>query len=346
MSTRFADVRTILDDAVRSRATPGAVLEAGRAGGVVWRAAAGRLTYEPDAPPAGEETVFDLASLTKVIATVSIAMRLVEARRLALADRVAARIPGWRGADRALVTLRDLLEHCSGLPGWRPVYLNHAGRQAFEAAIAAEPLDYVPWTRSVYSDLGFMLLGFALEDAGGASLDAQFAGLGLRDLTFRPGESLRARIAPTRDDPWRGRRLAGEVDDDNASALGGVAGHAGLFGTAAAVGGFARVVMETWNRETALGRPGTLRRFVTRSTVPGSSRALGWDTMLPSSSCGTRLSPSAIGHTGFTGTSLWIDPEQDLYVVLLSNRVHPTPESEALPKLRPAIHDAVVNAIR
>ncbi|HXE79976.1 MAG TPA: serine hydrolase domain-containing protein [Vicinamibacterales bacterium] len=343
--SRFADVQTILDDAVRDGATPGAVLEVGRADGVVWSATAGRLSYDPESPAVSEDTIYDLASLTKVIATTSIAMRLVEARRLRLSERVGAFVRAWRGVDREIVTVRDLLEHCGGLAGWAPLYLNHSGRAAFESAIAAEPLAYPPWTKSVYSDLGFILLGFVLEDSGGAPLDVQFASLSLSGIVFQPDASLKPRIAPTRRDGWRGRLLVGEVDDNNARALGGVAGHAGLFGTAAAVGAFGRLVLRTFAQETELGRPETLRRFVTRSTVPRSSRALGWDTMLPTSSCGTLLSPRAIGHTGFTGTSLWIDPERDLYVVLLTNRVHPTPENEALPRLRPAIHDAVVRAM-
>ena len=344
MST-FEDVRALLAEAVRSGAAPAAVLEAGRAAGAVWRTAHGRLTFDPAAPPTDDDTIFDLASLTKVIATSSIAMQLVEARRLSLADRVARFVPAWRAADRGLVTIRDLLEHCSGLPTWRAISLNHTGRPAFEAAIAAEPLDYTPWTRAVYSDLGFMLLGFALEEAGGAPLEEQFTRLGLADLCFRPDRSLQSRTAPTREAPSRDRLLTGEVDDENAWALGGVAGHAGLFGTAAGVGAFARLVMRTLTGETPLGRPETLHRFVTRSTVPRSSRALAWDTMLPTSSCGTRMSPRSFGHTGFTGTSLWIDPGRDLYVVLLTNRVHPAYGNEALPKLRPVVHDAVVGAM-
>jgi CubicO group peptidase (beta-lactamase class C family) len=153
-------------------------------------------------------------------------------------------------------------------------------------------------------------------------------------------------MAPTEYDAGRGRLLRGEVHDENARALGGVAGHAGLFGNAASVGAFARLVLRTYATETTLARPDTLRRFVTRSTVPGSSRALGWDTMLPTSSCGSLLSPRAIGHTGFTGTSLWIDPGRDLYIVLLTNRVHPNRENlEGLRRLRPAVHDAIVRAV-
>lgn len=145
-------------------------------------------------------------------------------------------------------------------------------------------------------------------------------------------------------DPWRGRLLVGEVHDENTWALGGVAGHAGLFGTVAAVGAFARAVLATLDGQPVLARTDTMRRFIQPSGVPGSSRALGWDTMLPTSSCGTRLSPTAIGHTGFTGTSLWIDWERDLYVVLLTNRVHPTRENDAMRRVRPQVHDAVVEA--
>jgi CubicO group peptidase (beta-lactamase class C family) len=136
--------------------------------------------------------------------------------------------------------------------------------------------------------------------------------------------------------------LVGEVHDENAAALGGVAGHAGLFGTVAAVGQFAALVLRTFEATTALASPALMRVFATKTGVTGSSRALGWDTMLPTSSCGTRLSPSAIGHTGFTGTSLWIDPDRDLYVAFLTNRVHPTRQNEALARLRPRVHDAVI----
>jgi CubicO group peptidase (beta-lactamase class C family) len=241
------------------------------------------------------------------------------------------------------VTIRDLLEHCSGLAGWAPLYRAQASRDGFVHAIASSALEYLPWTRSLYSDLGFILLGLILENAG-EGLASQFTTLGIAGLRFTPGAELRRSIAPTEYDPGRGRLLVGEVHDENAAALGGVAGHAGLFGPAEAVGAFARLVLRTFTRDTVLGRAETLRRFVTRSTVPGSSRALGWDTMLPTSSCGTRLSKRAIGHTGFTGTSLWIDPALERYVVLLTNRVHPSRDRDGLRALRPLIHDAVVGA--
>ena len=156
----------------------------------------------------------------------------------------------------------------------------------------------------------------------------------------------RGRIAPTEHDPWRGRLLIGEVHDENAAALGGIAGHAGLFGTAAAVGAYARHLLQVLDGRTGAVRRGTLEEFVSRrSDVAGSSRALGWDTMLPTSSCGSKMSARAFGHTGFTGTSLWVDPEKNVYVVLLTNRVHPSRENEAIKEIRPAVHDAVMGEL-
>jgi CubicO group peptidase (beta-lactamase class C family) len=192
-----------------------------------------------------------------------------------------------------------------------------------------------------------MLLGFALEEAGAAPLDAQFQPLAaaLGEIGYRPDSALLDRIAPTEEDPWRGRLLRGEVHDENAAALGGVAAHAGLFGTAQSVGTFARLVLRTFREATILGTSDVMRIFATRSNVPEGSRALGWDTMLPTSSCGTRMSAAAIGHTGFTGTSLWIDRENDLYVVFLTNRVHPTRANEALIAMRAKVHDAVMEDI-
>ncbi len=205
-----------------------------------------------------------------------------------------------------------------------------------------------PGEAAVYSDPGFILLGFALETVAGAHLDRQFADLdaGLRTgLTFLPPANLHGRTAPTEFDPWRGHLLVGQVHDENAGALGGVAGHAGLFGTATGVGAFARAVLCTFDGVTGLGTPELMRYFARRTGVPGSSRALGWDTMLPTSSCGTRLSADAIGHTGFTGTSLWIDPSNDLYVAFLTNRVHPTRANSQLAALRPRLHDVIVEDV-
>jgi CubicO group peptidase (beta-lactamase class C family) len=357
----FDRAAEILLHGILDRAFPAASVEVGRMEGVLWRRAFGALTLEPDAPETTDDTIFDLASLTKVIATTTLVMRAVDDGLLTLDGEVRAWLTEWRGADREAVTIRDLLAHASGLPAYLPFFRDHTGRVEFEPAICRTPLEYPPKSQSVYSDLGFMLLGFILEDARGhatrtagrhdpaSALAAQFLRLASfitpDPLSFNPPRSWRARTAPTELDHWRGRLLAGEVHDENAWALGGAAGHAGLFGTAAAVGAFARAALRTIAGEPALAASSTFRNFIRRTEIAGGSRALGWDTMLPTSSCGTRMSASAIGHTGFTGTSMWIDWEQDLYVVLLTNRVHPTRENNRLKAIRPAFHDAVVEEL-
>lgn len=337
MTAHFPLATAVLDRAIAARVFPGAVVEIGRAAGALATVARGSLTYGPDSRAVDAGTIYDLASLTKVLATTALMVGEVDGGHMRLNDRVRHWIPAWTGDDRQPVTVQDLLEHCSGLPGHRRYWEQHRGRAAFELAICEEPLDYLPRTQSVYSDPGFMLLGFVLERAAGAPLDRLFnqwcaraLGPGV-DLTFRPGAGWLDRIAPT-ENPPNGEAPRGAVHDENCAALDGVAGHAGLFGTAAAVGACAR-----WWLACA-----ALPAFARKSETPDSSRALGWDTMLPTSSCGTRLSPRAIGHTGFTGTSLWIDPEQDLYVAFLSNRVHPTRTGEGIREARRALHDAVI----
>jgi CubicO group peptidase (beta-lactamase class C family) len=344
---RFRRTAAILRQAVAAHVTPAAVIEVGNTADTVWNAAFGRLTYDDDASAARADTIFDLASLTKVLSTTPLVMRAIDEERLALDDRIHDRLPLWRGSDREKVTVRDLLAHCSGLTAYLPFFRDHRGRQEFERAICSLPLEYTPRAKAVYTDLGFILLGFVVEDVFGRGLQALFDNLA-RSITtepigFNPPPMLRSRIAPTEIDAWRGRLLVGEVHDENCWALGGASGHAGLFGTAAAVGGFARAVLATLSADTSLGHRDTMRLFATLTAdIPGSSRALGWDTMLPTSSCGTKLSPRSIGHTGFTGTSLWIDPERELYIALLTNRVHPSRDTNELADLRGRIHDAVV----
>lgn len=349
VQNRFPGARAVLARAIAEHAFPAAVVEVGDTTSVLWREAFGRLTFEPDAAPAHAQTIFDLASLTKVLATTPIVLRDVERGVLALDDELGQHLPAWREASREPVTIRDLLSHSSGLPAHLPLFRELRGREAIESAICATPAEYPPRTRSVYSDLGFMLLGFVLENVSPLPerFDALKAQTGsVDDLQFHPPEAWRPRIAPTQVDPWRGRLLVGEVDDQNAWALGGAAGHAGLFGTAASVGDMARHVLQVLDGRTGAFRRETLEVFIARRTdVPGSSRALGWDTMRPTSSCGSRVSPRAFGHTGFTGTSLWIDPDRGIYVVLLTNRVHPDRANDAIKGVRPALHDAVIDEL-
>src|SRR5450759_3919987 len=271
----FPGAQHVIQQAIASRVTPCAVVEVGRHSGVTWRVASGRLTYDADARATGTETVFDLASLTKVLATTSLAMRLVDEGRLDLQARVADLLPSWRGVGREAVKVADLLAHSSGLPAHRPLCRSCASREEFERAICSEPLEFTPGTASVYSDLGFILLGFLLEDLAAAPLDAQF-------------ERVRDAIG-----------ASAELHAGTASAVGRMAS-AGLGARLDA------------NDRQAIARHDTVVRFTSRAGVAGSSRALGWDTMLPTSSCGTRMSSQAFGHTGFTGTSLWIDPVADI----------------------------------
>ena len=356
MTDTGAARRVVVDGDWRARVFPAASVEVGASAGVLWREALGTLTFDEPSRRTGENTVFDLASLTKPVATTSVVMHLVnDDRRLRLDDPLAAHVPEWRGADREAATVRDLLEHASGLAA-RLVDPPPMGRREFEHEICAMPLEYAPRSQSVYSDLGFILLGFLAEDAGGNSLAGLFDGLeaiALRidaaagtGLTFRISSELSPMAAPTipmKEDSRRGRILAGEVHDSYAAALGGVAGHAGLFGTATSVGAFARAVLRAarGDRTAPPPFPDLIARFIKRSAVPGSSRALGWDTMLPTSSCGTRMSAAAFGHVGFTGTSLWIDPLRDRYFVLLTNRVCNGGTLDEMRTVRRAFHDAL-----
>lgn len=367
------DARRVIVDARTAGVFPAATIEAGSSASALWSDACGTDLQTP----------FDLASLTKVIATTTVVMELVRTRALRLEEPVSAFFGEWRGTDREAVTVRDLLEHASGLPA-RLVDTPPAGRREFEHEICTTRLEYAPRTQSIYSDLGFILLGFLAADRGGASLDTQFDRLLVRlkpdttenrttvrpkpdqqdrdprgvrlqpdPLTFNLSPADRRRAAPTRpmdEDSRRGRPLAGEVHDSYAAALGGVAGHAGLFGTAPAVGAFARAVLRAarHSEREASSRaypepfsPALVREFTAKSTVPGSSRALGWDAMLPTSSCGARLSPRAFGHVGYTGTSLWIDPARDRYFVLLTNRVHGGGTLDDMRTVRRAFHEAL-----
>jgi len=335
------------------RAYPGAVLAVGRDGALVHLRAFGRLSYEPGAAAVAPDTIYDLASLTKVVVTTTAAMILVDEDRIDIDRPVSAFLPKFRGGSKDRVTVRHLLTHSSGLDAVLPLYKELRGKAAYLERIQQLPLGYEPGTQSLYSDLGEILLGEILERVAGEPLDAFarrriFEPLGMRETLFLPGPELLARIAPTENDSWRGRLLRGEVHDENAFALGGVAAHAGLFGTATDLARFAQMLLNggVYEQKRIVSRE-VVERFTRRAGVPGSSRALGWDTPSPGSSAGALLSARAFGHTGFTGTSLWIDPERRLFVILLTNRVHPTRENDTLPKVvRAAVADAVVRALQ
>lgn len=354
---RFAAVLHYLRAQVDS-AFPGAVIAVGRHDSLLLLAPIGH--YATDDPrPVTVETVYDLASLTKVIGLTTACMMLVDEGRLELDAPVQRYVPAFQGTGKDRVTIRRLLTHSSGLPAWRPLYREASSRDDALLLVDTTPLLRQPGDTFVYSDLGAIVLTQAVEAVAGEPLDRflearLFRPLGMRSTRFLPPESWRSRIAPTEPDTsFRHRMLRGEVHDENAGRLGGVSGHAGLFGTGPDLARFAQWLLEsrlTPGRRPGDSRPyvpsGRVRQFITRQDMPpGSSRALGWDTPSPNSSSGTKLSASAFGHTGFTGTSIWVDPEQDLFIILLTNRVNPTRANTKILQVRRRVADLVVEAL-
>ena len=369
------NVRAVIEEAIAAGVTPGASALVVRRGRVLLQEGFGRLTYDEGAPGVTPETIYDLASLTKVVGTTTLVMMLVEEGSLDISLPVSAYLPEFLDQApseaernrRAGVTVVDLLAHSSGLPAWIQFYLefdpearglpaDDARRMVFDRIMGAAA-DYEPRTDTVYSDNGILLVGEIIERVSGKRLDVLaeeriFGPLGMTDTRYRPPPAWLERIAPTEDNPWRRRIVRGQVHDENTVVLGEVAAHAGLFSTTGDLGVFLQMLLNggSMNGERLL-RADTIARFTKRAGLaPGSSRALGWDT--PSrtssggpSSAGAHFSPSSFGHTGFTGTSIWVDPERELFAVLLTNRVFPTRENEGIFRLRPAFHDAVIAAL-
>ena len=371
----FSTAATVLEQGVTSGAFPGAVLLVGRGDEVLLHEAFGSRSLEPAKSPMTPDMVFDLSSLTKALATTTAVMLLVREAKMRLDDRVTRFIPNFGVHGKTHVAIRHLLAHCSGLPAWRPYHKEIAKMQRHGAArfaglrgvrttvfeeIHRERPEYALGAKSVYSDLGFLLLGELVELVTHQPLDRFcheriFRPLGLRATAFVDLDRVRSQklapvtdsIAPTERCASRGKILCGEVHDDNAHAIGGIAGHAGLFANALDVHRLvARLVACAEDRDDFL--PGELvRTFWTREgTVSDSTWALGWDT--PSrdgSTAGTRVSADAVGHLGFTGTSVWIDRTRGAHVVLLTNRVHPSRSNERIKAVRPKLHDAVWEAL-
>jgi CubicO group peptidase (beta-lactamase class C family) len=348
----FHEVDGLLESFREQGAFPGGVLAVGHRGSLVHLHPFGRLTYDAGAPPVTAGTLYDLASLTKVVATTTMAMILVDEWKLDLDQPVQELLPGFQGPGKEAVTVRHLLTHSSGLAASAPLYKEIQGREAFVERIQAMDLVYPAGSRSLYSDLGIILLGEILEKTAGQPLEVfvrerVFEPLGMWDTQFRPPAELRSRIAPTEEDPWRGRLARGEVHDENAFAMGGIAPHAGLFGTAGDLSRFAQMLLNggTLNGWHIVSRE-TVDLFTRRAGIPGSDRALGWDTKsAEGSSAGTLFSPDSFGHTGFTGTSMWMDPERGLFVIILANRVNSEAVTQSHIPLRRDVADAVQQAV-
>ena len=325
-AARLATIDRVIERGIKAGGYPGASVVVGRKGATVWEKGFGRLGWTSESGNVvAERTIYDLASLTKVIGTTTAVMILFDEGKIHLDDQVARYIPEFTGGGKENVTLRMLLEHRSGLPAGRDLWrIAHTPEEA-RASVISTPLVAAPGQYYEYSDLGADMLGFTVEAVTGEKLDAfldrrVFAPLGMTDTHFRPDASLRGRIAPTELTPPRGYPLRGEVHDENAYALGGVAGHAGLFSTVSDLSIFAQMMLNGGSYNgTRIVADSTVQLFTRRAA---GTRALGWDTCAGSFGCGKYMGAEAYGHTGYTGTSLWIDPDRSMFVILLTNRVH------------------------
>ena len=354
LAARLAPAQRVLDSAIAAGAAPGAVL-AVSVKGERYVSGTGALGIGDEIRPSGS-TLYDMASLTKVIVLTTLAMDAVEEGRLDLDAPVVSYLPDFaRGSgEKSRVTVRDLLLHDSGLPAHRRLWKETFVREGAILRTITSDLDAPPGTRMVYSDLGAITLTTILEKLYGARVDRIFATkvsgpLGLQRMRYLPPKGWRSEIAPTENDPWRGHLLRGEVHDENAARLAGVSGHAGLFASAEDLLRFGE-----WALAGALGRstpgarqpPRAFRTWtLTQDHPTGSSRGLGWDTPSGVSSAGTIMSARSFGHTGFTGTSVWIDPTRVVVIVLLTNRVHPTRDTPKFGLIRPTVADAVMRAL-
>ena len=351
-AAKLDSVRLLMQMAVRDSVFPGAVLLVARKGLIVMDEAFGKMGYNKFNRPMPLNAIFDMASVTKCVATTTACMLLYERGQLALDAPVQKYLPEFAGAGKEKVTIRNLLTHSSGLMAYRRYFLDFHTPGEIIKTILHEPLENPVGAKTVYSDLGIILLGKIVEKLSGQPLDffcreQIFKQLKMYATTYNPSPQLLARIPPTEFDSWRGRMVHGQVHDENAFSLGGVSGHAGLFSTARDLAIFLNMLLNRGAYEGGqLLKPETIALFTSRqNVVAGGSRGLGWDTADGKNSAGHFMSAGAFGHTGFTGTSVWTDPEKNMFVILLSNRVHPTRNNQKLLSFRARLHDAVMRAV-
>jgi CubicO group peptidase (beta-lactamase class C family) len=372
----FTAVDKLITDGVERGVFPGAVVLVGQGNSVLYRQAAGWRSLEPGRTPTNEDMIYDIASLTKPLATTVALMLLVKEKKLRLDDRVSRFFPNFGAYGKQTMTFRQVLSHSSGFAAWRPYYKDIAQREAKEGRVGflgarsarehvytqllREQLESPPGQKTIYSDLGFMLLGALVEEISGLEFDQYcrekiFHPLELRDTSFINLEKKRRlgakpreeRYAPTERCAWRKRILCAEVHDDNAYAMGGVAGHAGMFSTVTDVHRLVSCLVACYRGEHPFLPSALIREFWTREgKVVDSTWTLGWDTPSPrNSSAGSFFSSQSVGHLGFTGTSVWIDLQNQVHVIVLSNRVHPRRDNEQIKAFRPALHDAVMRIV-
>jgi CubicO group peptidase (beta-lactamase class C family) len=351
-SSRLAAIERVVERGIKAGGYPGAAVIVGRKGAAVYEKGFGRLSWsETSTPVDAQNTIYDVASLSKVVGTTTAIMILYDEKKIGLDDPVINYIPTFGGGDKDKVTIRQLLTHTSGLPAGRDIWRIAQTPLEARALVLSTPLEGRPGAQYIYSDLGADILGLLVEVVAGEPLDKflarrVFEPLGMNETMYRPADSLKYRIAPTEVTPPRGYPLRGEVHDENAYALGGVAGHAGLFSTAADLAVFAQMMLNggEYNGVQIVSKP-TVDLFTSRAF---GHRALGWDTAEGDYGSGRYLGPTAYGHTGFTGTSLWIDPEREMFVILLTNRVHAARAlrpAKVISDVRSDLSDAAVLAV-
>jgi CubicO group peptidase (beta-lactamase class C family) len=350
-NVRFAEAFEVLQVGIRDRAFPGAAIAVTHEGKLIAHKGLGRLTYDDASAAVNPETIYDLASLTKVVAATAMAMILYEHGRLELDAPVSSVVPEICGNDarRRDITFRMLLAHSSGLPGYVRLFDMATTAEALIDAAIDTPLIARPGVQVEYSDIGFMWLGEALRRSAEEGIDRFcqreiFGPLGMSKTSFGVPEDWRRTVPPTEDDRnFRKRVIKGEVQDENASVMGGVAAHAGLFAPAQDVATFAQCML---NGGKPILRPETVTLFTRREESPaGTSRALGWDTPSRPSQSGTMFSPQSFGHLGYAGTSLWIDAQRNISITLLTNRTWPDRSSQKIKEVRPAFHDAIMKVL-
>jgi len=367
MKLQPMDVRTeaqlqpafdVVEAGIKDKAYPGGTVAIGYRGKVSLHAF-GKQTYDAKSPTIATNTMYDLASLTKVVATTTLVAKLAEGDfpvSIDLDAKVERYLPEWVSGPQPewhhRVTVRHLLTHTSGLPPFKEYWRTSRSKQETLDKIFAEPLEYEPGTKEVYSDLGIILTAEIIERLTGKPLDVLardfiFAPLGMSNSMYKPPKKIWPTIAPTEmDNQYRHRQIQGEVHDENAASIGGVSGHAGVFSTAPDLAAFCQMMLNGGvYAHQRIVRRATIEEFTTPQQLSSGTRTLGWAAPTPGGSSGQFFGPHSFGHTGFTGTSIWIDPDKQLFVVFLTNRVYPTRENQKHIKVRPALHDAVVQAL-
>ncbi len=348
----FNKVESVVENAIQNQAFPGAQVLIWKDGKTIYNKSYGHFTYDKNSPEVNNSTLYDLASVTKVIATTTATMICYDRKLFSLDDPVVKYIPefGVNGKDN--ITIKNLLLHNTGLPAWKKFYEFCSSADDVLKDIYSSKLEYPTGEKTVYSDLGIITLAKIIEKVTGKNFDVFckdeiFDPLKMNSTLFNPPDSLKKFCAPTEiDNYWRNRLLQGEVHDETSAMLNGVAGHAGLFSTASDIAKLMAVLVNNGKLNgKSFINPETIKLFTTRYSDQ-SSRALGWDTKSETgSSAGDFFSPNSFGHTGYTGTSVWIDPERKLFVVFLTNRVYPIRENTKILKVRPELHNAVIESI-